>query len=336
MEENLENKENEVSNEEDASNDISESDGEGIREEANENIVETQERIEEEKNSEKEEIKEEKPKQDEKKEENEEKEPDTLENREFSARQKSEGFFSEKPENKPEDKIKEKPKDSKARKKTLAVIGIILVVIIIAVILFTVFFNPSKANNFSYNGFKFEKIQFGGIYLYETNITFLKSGKPFELNLRLRNDPRVLSKIPVNYTSFPKTLYFAFPEKTLNCSSDSLIAAFQVGQYLGNLGFSVVPAVTENFTGNTLPVINCSKATRSKGVVILKPFSEQNRIYQESNGCVILEAKNCSVIETSERFILSILEKVKASGESINTNLSNKSSNNSSNKSNSS
>ena len=244
----------------------------------------------------------------------EENEKNPEENKEEHVEEKQEESDEVKePEKKPEKKEEKKPDEapkSKKPMKTLAVIGIIVVLVIIAIIFYALLYNPSKSNTFEYSGFRFEKITFGGIYIYETNVTFLRDGKPVYYNVRLRNDPRKLGEILVNYTDIPEQVYFTFPEKTLNCSSDSLIASFQVGQYLGNLGFSVTPAVTENFTGNTIPVIDCSNATSYKGVVILKPYSEQNRIYQDSKGCVVLEAQECSVIEISERFILSLFEKI--------------------------
>ncbi len=277
-----------------------------IREETDENIAEVENRAEEveedlkEQSSEVEEQSLESQENSNDKENKEDKEEKLEENKEEKSEDK-------KPDDKPVDQIK----DKKSHKKTWAIIGIVVIAVILIVILFALIYNPDKTNKFKYDGFSFEKIQFGGIYLYETNLTILENGRPFNLNVRLRNDPRVLDKIPVNYSGLPSLVYFAFPEKTLNCSSDSLIAAFQVGQYLGNLKFNVIPAVTENFTGNTLPVVDCSKASKSKGVVILKPFSEQDRISQGDNGCVILEAKNCSVIEVSERFVLSLLGKIR-------------------------
>lgn len=226
-----------------------------------------------------------------------------------------------KPDKKPEknektdDGKEDKPKAKKSGKKTLAIIGIILVALAIAIIIYALVYNPARANKFTYKQLQFEKIQFGGIYVYETNLTLIKSGFPTLLNVRLRNDPRQLGKIPVNYSSLKEKVYFTFPQETLNCSSDSLIAAFQVGQYLGNMGFSVTPAVTSNFSGNTLPVVDCSNSSKTKTVIYLKPFGNETRIYQESNGCIVLEARNCDVVQVSESFILSILEKVKVGSQ---------------------
>jgi hypothetical protein len=91
-----------------------------------------------------------------------------------------------------------------------------------------------------------------------------------------------------------------------------LIATFQVGQFLNALGISIEPAVTDDFSGNNLSVVNCSNAL-SFGAIILKPFSNQTRVYVDEKNphCVILEAENCSVVEVSERYIFALMQAYK-------------------------
>lgn len=221
----------------------------------------------------------------------------------------------EKPE--PDKKPEKSGPEKKSRKKTLAIIGIILVVLIIAIVLYALLYNPEKTSKFNYHDFNFEIIPFGGISIYESNMSLISNGKSSFFNLRLRNDPRELDDIPMYYYNLPEEVYFSFTPETLNCSSDSLIAAFQLGQYLGKLGFSVTPSVTKNFSGNTLPLADCSNATNYTGVVILQPFSEEAGIYSGGDKCVLIKAENCSVIGVSERFIFSLVERYKEAGTII-------------------
>lgn len=227
-------------------------------------------------------------------------------------------------------------------KRFFIVFGIIAIAVFIIIILIALP-DPAKYNSFDYHGFKFEKVLFGNSLIYESNMTLYKNNRLLYYNLRLRNDPRALDKISANFTNVPSKVYLSFTPETLNCSDNALISVFQIGQYLTKLGINVTLATTEdsslnnsNISGNDgeIPVKNCS----SKGfVLMLMPYSDESRIYQENKNCIVLEAKNCSTVEVSERFIMSLLEKYKVPEEdesesdnsSNQTNASNISSNNS-------
>jgi hypothetical protein len=196
-----------------------------------------------------------------------------------------------------------------------AVIIILLIAGIIAWILIS-----ENAPKFTLNGYTFEKIPFGNISVYETNITIIQRNQPFVYSFRFRTDPRKLEKIPADISNFTmsKNGYFTFTPETLDCSGDALVGTFQVGQFLKAFGRNYTAAVTQNFSNNTLPDIKtCNDAKKTSSVIFLKPFSTQTKIHLDENNpnCVILEAKDCQVIEISERLILTILEKYRKPGK---------------------
>jgi hypothetical protein len=196
----------------------------------------------------------------------------------------------------------------KRNKKKMIVGLIILFVVAIAIVVLSMIFYGKTS--FDYHGMIFEKVLFGQIYVYQTNMTIAKTN-PAQFTLTLRNDPRKLDSIPINFSVMHGQGYFSVTPDTLKCGGDALIAAFQVGQFVKILGGSIEATVTENFSSNTLPVKTCNDASNTVTVLELRPFSEQSRIYVDANNsnCIILEAKNCSVAEVSERFVLGLIEK---------------------------
>jgi hypothetical protein len=203
--------------------------------------------------------------------------------------------------------LKQKNKKKKDWKKIMIVVGAVLIVLV--VILFFVG-QQHHESEFEYKNLSFERVPFGNGYVYTIQLVITRNGSPFDYTFKFTKDPRTFGDIPANISALSKKAYFSFPKNATNCTGDILIAAFQLGQFLSALNINVTPAVTENFSNNSLPVKNCSNAL-SNSVIILKPFSNQNRIYQdeENKNCVILETKDCKVTEISERYILAILEK---------------------------
>lgn len=192
-------------------------------------------------------------------------------------------------------------------KKVIVGVIILIIVAILAVVLSMIFFGKTT---FDYHGMTFEKVAFGGIFVYQTNIS-IANPTPVPFTIVLRNDPRKLDAIPANFSVFHGKGFFSFTPETLECTGDALIAAFQVGQFVKALGGTINATVTENFSNNTLPVKTCDDANKNVSILVLKPFSEQTRIYTDENNsnCIILEAKNCSVVEVSERFVLALIDK---------------------------
>ncbi|MCX6741840.1 MAG: hypothetical protein NTX24_01530 [Candidatus Pacearchaeota archaeon] len=212
-----------------------------------------------------------------------------------------------------DDKKTEEKKDGffkRNKKKIIVGIIILAVVILLIVILSMIFFGKTTFETFDYHGMTFEKALFGQIFVYQTNITIAKPN-PFTYTLVLRNDPRKLDNIPVNISALHAKGYFSVNSDTLKCGGDTLIAAFQIAQFVKVLGGDIEATAVENFSNNTLPIKTCNDANQTVSVLLLRPFSEQSRIYVDENNsnCMILEAQNCSVAEVSERFILGLLEK---------------------------
>ncbi len=213
--------------------------------------------------------------------------------------------------------------------RVLAILGIILVLIFLIIVLVAIP-DPEKYNKFKYHDFNFERTTFGTAFIYETTFDIVKENRVVGYNLKLRKDPRTLENIPINFSHFSKDIYFSFTPESTNCTGDILIAAFEIGQYLGNLGATVDAAVTENYsidttnemindtnvTNETLPIKNCSST--DSFVILLRPYSNETRVYQENEHCIVLEAKDCEVVEVSEKFILALLEKYRKSSNLVN------------------
>jgi hypothetical protein len=214
--------------------------------------------------------------------------------------------------------------DKNKWKKLFALIGIIVVLLFLIIVLVAIP-NPEEYEKFQYHGFNFERTTLGTTFIYETSFDILRDDKLVAYSLKLRKDPRTLEKIPANFSYFSKEVYVSFTPESTNCNGTILISAFELGQYLGNLGVNVEAAVTENYSSNVsidmnnslnstnaaLPIMNC---TNTKSFVIMvKPFSNQTRVYQENKHCIVLEAQDCKVIEVSEKFILELLEKYRES-----------------------
>lgn len=201
-----------------------------------------------------------------------------------------------------------KKKDASKNKKNIA-IAIVATFLIIVIILAVILLINPKPEEFTYNGFNFKEIDFGGLNLYQTNMTVIRNNKPYAFNLTFRNDPRTLDYIPVNFSGMTKGVYLSFSPNTTDCRGNASMATFEVGQFLSIIGVKAEAAVTENSSNNTLPVRNCSNSLANT-VIILKPFSNETRVYQgKGKNCIVLESKECYLVDVSERFILALLEK---------------------------
>ncbi len=206
------------------------------------------------------------------------------------------------------------PEKKKLKKSTIGwiIFSIILVLVIASLIFLFVVGEQHKESTFTYRDFTFKKTPLGNDFVYETPLIFVKNGNPYEYVFKFRTDPRELGLIPANVSRVLTKNYFSFTPETTQCSGNALIAVFQIGQFLDSMGVEVEPSVTTNFSGNNITVANCSSALEF-GVIELRPFANESRIYTDelNPNCVIIEAKNCSVVEATERYILAIIEAYK-------------------------
>ncbi|MEM4703044.1 MAG: hypothetical protein QXP53_00975 [Candidatus Pacearchaeota archaeon] len=192
---------------------------------------------------------------------------------------------------------------------------IILLLVIAAVIVFFVFKDDITSfvvkNNFNYNGLEFFKTTLYKETFFATKVNLTVKNVKNTHIFYFRNDPRKLDRIPfsVNRKIATKT-YVSFTKESLQCETVNLVA-WNLGDFLGRMGSKVTGAVAdpESSENGTKLVVNCS--SNKKEIIVLKAQASQTRVYQDANneGCIIIEAKDCSIIEASERFILGMLVK---------------------------
>ncbi len=224
-------------------------------------------------------------------------------------------------------KVEKKGKKKEVKRKKISTKKVIWAIIIIFLILFVLFLFLFKdqitiekdkilGNIFEWHGMKWYKKMHGNLTTYSTQLAIHKplENKTFFYTLSLRNDPRKLEEIPANITEKPQRMvYVSFEPEPLKCKY-TVLAAWRIGEFLDALGLKKEGALAYNFSepglnlsNNTSHKIkNCSDAKEGISVILLKEGPE-NKVYQEGY-CYILESKNCETLETSERFVLALIE----------------------------
>lgn len=192
----------------------------------------------------------------------------------------------------------------------------IFIVIIIAIFILGFFLIKSdlaKQNNFEYKGLRFTKINLDNLTFYTTTLFLSTDNKIVLQTFNFRNDPKKLEKISFNVeTRITKKSYVSFTPEALKCKKEATLAGWELGDFLGRIGSEVKAGVTEHSEENAnASIINCSSSKDM--VIILKAQAKKTRIYQdkENENCIILEARECQLIEAVERFILEMLLKMK-------------------------
>jgi len=197
--------------------------------------------------------------------------------------------------------------DKKISEKMEKEIKILLVIMIIAFVLFFVFIWISKtaAFSFKYEDLKFRKEAYGNIIFYHTQINIARPDGRFVYDLYLRNDPRKLEKIPANFSvmNISMNVVASFAPEVDRCPYAPL-AGVAIGNFFSALKVNISGATADadfaNSTGK--PFVTCENAVNQ--TIIEFRVSNESSIKQE-NTCYIINVKNCEVLETTERFVLS-------------------------------
>lgn len=242
-----------------------------------------------------------------------------------------------KKEKKEENKEKEKRKwNYKRIAFALAILVIILVLAILGFVFKTQllnFWNKVQGNVFQYHGLTFVKGKQGSLTLYATQLAIYRpvQNETFFYTLYLRNDPRALEKtIEANVSSkLTRKVYVSFEAEPLQCNG-SILAAYKLGEFLDaaaiyKKGAFANEEIAKNLSNNyeNYEIKNCSDA-QGKWSVILFKQSDKNKSYIHQEGqCYILEVADCKMIETSERFILALIDVMKKTTENNETNIEN-------------
>ena len=223
---------------------------------------------------------------------------------------------------------KKETKEKSSHKATITFL--IIVVAILALALLSVVFKAEinkvwhkiqgEGTNFTYHDMTFRKTFFGDVMLYETDLAIYRplENKTIGWTLKFNNDPRILDqKIQANLTDkLTRKVYISFDRAPLQCQ-DQALAAYKLGEFTEvALGLYVEPTFASQElaqeNNNTYKAKNCSDAQGDWSVILLKG-SDSNESYVHQEGkCYILETADCKNVETVERFILALIDTMKA------------------------
>lgn len=219
---------------------------------------------------------------------------------------------------------KEKKEGKKKSNKKILTFLIIIIVILVLVVLGLVFkaqltecWHRLKGDVFSYHGMEFQKTMIGNITMYSAKLAIYRPTQDQTLyyTLYLRNRPSVLElAIPANITSkLQRKVYISFEAEPLECNS-SILAAYKLGEFIDALGLDKEGAFANNEIANasgyngTEKIKNCSDAGQGTSVVLLKQSDRDYSYIHQEDHCYILEIADCKIVETSERFILALID----------------------------
>jgi hypothetical protein len=224
---------------------------------------------------------------------------------------------------KAEEKVKKEKYLESRTKNILIIVGIIIVALIITFAFkddITDFIKEKAGTIFYYNNFKFEKVYFGEIPMYQTELYMLRQGTPVRYNLLLRNDPRDLAEninVTITNPKIRRRSFFSLAPESDDCNN-TILGAWKVSEFLGALGINNTGAVTDpaqivntSYEGEPDRVKTCEDAVNATVMVLQE--AESSFISQEYQGkeyqdCFVLNYKDCETVEVAERFIMYLIE----------------------------
>ncbi|MBI5148241.1 hypothetical protein HZA33_01025 [Candidatus Pacearchaeota archaeon] len=206
------------------------------------------------------------------------------------------------------EKVEVKEKKGDPQEKQIVFIVVFMVFAIAAVVGFSYMYK--NAGNFRYNDLYFQKTRVGELIVYKTDIMITNQFGQVKYSLFLRNDPRRI-KIPVDATISLKTdVFITFDPEISKCYASNL-ASYNLGSLLGTIGVNVKGATMSQELANekNLPYATCNEATNKTVIEIKRVDAGESSITQKGN-CYELNVANCQVVETTERFMLELVNQI--------------------------
>src|SRR3989344_1146660 len=186
---------------------------------------------------------------------------------------------------------------------------IVLIAVFILIIAGAVYIQKVKLSKvlFEYNGFQVKREVDKSGNLYSIQLYLNENSEPSTISVR--NDPRNLEDIPVEYGLREKVLKSeAFVTMEPNASGLTVVAAIEISKIIGNEFLYAVPTKGALLwdVGTGAPVKDCKDADDDTAIIKLVK-GNQTAVYSE-NECVIVEGKTQSeIIESADRLILTLL-----------------------------
>lgn len=237
-----------------------------------------------------------------------------------------------------ENKI-ERKKPSESKNLRNIIIFLIILVLLLAIILGAVIFKSQiqdiwhkvKGDVFEYHNMTYTKGNLSNLTVYATQLAIYRpnENKTFYWTLYLRNDPRVLDKIPADVTSkLQRKVYVSFTQEPLKCEG-VILGAYKIGEFIDALGLSKQGTFANQELANNSGyndserVKNCSNAKLGQSVILFRQSDTNYSFIHQEDYCYVIEVANCQTTETSERLILALLDTmkgIKAENKTLETN----------------
>ncbi|MEK6926825.1 MAG: hypothetical protein AABX11_00180 [Nanoarchaeota archaeon] len=170
-----------------------------------------------------------------------------------------------------------------------------------------------KMNTFEYKNLAFTKEMYGKVLMYHYFYSFVNSaGEVVRYNVYLQNDPRTN---PANYEGKieldTNKVYLSVDTTGLLGCPNSILAVGKMSEFLVSNEFKITVAAPnlDSANKNNVTVANCE--TNPNNVVIIMKSGNETKVTQQ-NRCFVIEAKDCQILESTERFIVEGLAEARA------------------------
>ncbi|MBS3107467.1 hypothetical protein J4468_00995 [Candidatus Woesearchaeota archaeon] len=123
-----------------------------------------------------------------------------------------------------------------------------------------------------------------------SRVTILIDNVPYYFDFRY--GPRELEDIPIDIDREyiqSKNMYFITIDHDERLQGKTVLASIELARVMSSgklFNKETIGAMTEEYKDN--PVITCADVNETSGVLYMK-LANQTRIYQENNGCVVIE-----------------------------------------------
>ena len=182
--------------------------------------------------------------------------------------------------------------ENKILRNVLIWFGILLLVFLL------VFLSIRSANSFEYKGMKWDTIKEGQITVFNTLIPMIYEGEKVNHNIRLRNDPRKLDKIPFDGELNLLEMMVINNSDGFVCEGKGNNAMINFQQILGY-----------QFGIELMKDPNASCDAQGRYIFIQIQEGDVTGIEQTGPACYNLNVNNCEIREVMERFALEALTK---------------------------
>jgi hypothetical protein len=214
-----------------------------------------------------------------------------------------------------EENQEEKIDPVKQKKMERQAITLMIVLILVLASFVTVYSILKPKPYFEYAQLKVYPVKFeGNMMFYSIPLKFDFGQGPFEENVVLRNDPRVIENLSyeVNESLFRIAAVGFTMEPTL--SANAVIAAQETSKLCKTLKLPIVFGVTNDPEGKAENVFDCANATNLTRVIKME-LGNDTKVFSNDN-CIIVRGDNYdSMIKASDKLVVEWLKLITKKNE---------------------